>query len=85
MPEIMVYLDLTIALSSDQTDKGSTSLVLSPTSRELSLYLSLYHIFNISQAGRTTTGMIISCLYKHVVFGVGGKDAKPNREGEFQV
>ena len=29
--------------------------------------------------------MILSCLYKHVVFGVGCKDAKPNSDGEFQV
>jgi len=35
--------------------------------------------------GRTTTGMILSCLYKHVVFGVGCQEAKPNADGEFQV
>ena len=29
--------------------------------------------------------MILSCLYKHVVFGVGCQEAKPNSDGEFQV
>jgi hypothetical protein len=43
-------------------------------------------VFNCQMGkGRTTTGMILSCLYKHVVFGVGCADAKPNSEAEFQV
>merc|ERR1712212_1015819 len=43
-------------------------------------------VFNCQMGkGRTTTGMILSCLYKHVVFGVGCKEAKANPDGEFQV
>jgi len=43
-------------------------------------------VFNCQMGkGRTTTGMILSCLYKHVIFGVGCQEAKPNSEGEFQV
>jgi len=43
-------------------------------------------VFNCQMGkGRTTTGMILSCLYKHVVFGVGCQEAKPNSDGEFQV
>lgn len=43
-------------------------------------------VFNCQMGkGRTTTGMILSCLYKHVFFGVGCHDAKPNSDGEFQV
>merc|ERR1712212_485021 len=34
-------------------------------------------VFNCQMGkGRTTTGMILSCLYKHVVFGPGCKEAK---------
>lgn len=43
-------------------------------------------VFNCQMGkGRTTTGMILSCLLKYVVFGDGCEGATPNPEGEFQV